>query len=119
KSVMDINENQKTKLIPRIKEYFNNDLSGKTIAMWGLAFKPYTDDIREAPSLYNIDELLKLGAKIKAHDPEAMDNVRNIYGDKIELCNNQYEALEGADALLIVTEWPVFRQPEFDTIAEK
>lgn len=119
KSVMDVNENQKTKLIPHVRDYFNNDLKGKTIAIWGLAFKPYTDDIREAPSLYNIEELLKAGAKVKAHDPEAMDNVRKIFGDKIELCNNQYEALEDADALLIVTEWPVFRQPEFDTIASK
>lgn len=119
KSVMGVNENQKTKLVPKIKSYFNGDLTGKTIAIWGLAFKPYTDDIREAPALYNIDELLKLGAKVKAHDPEAMENVRELYGDKIELCSNQYDALDGADALLIVTEWPVFRQPEFDTIASK
>ena len=119
KSVMGVNENQKTKLVPKIKSYFNGDLTGKTIAIWGLAFKPYTDDIREAPALYNIDELLKLGAKVKAHDPEAMENVRELYGDKIELCSNQYDTLDGADALLIVTEWPVFRQPEFDTIASK
>jgi len=119
KSVMGVNENQKTKLVPKIKSYFNGDLKDKTIAIWGLAFKPYTDDIREAPALYNIDELLKLGAKVKAHDPEAMENVRELYGDKIELCNNQYDTLDGADALLIVTEWPVFRQPEFDTIASK
>ena len=119
KSVMGVNENQKTKLVPKIKSYFNGDLKDKTIAIWGLAFKPYTDDIREAPALYNIDELLKLGAKVKAHDPEAMENVRELYGDKIELCSNQYDTLDGADALLIVTEWPVFRQPEFDTIASK
>ena len=119
KSVMDINQQQKTKLIPKIKEHFNNDLSGKTIAIWGLAFKPYTDDIREAPALYNIEELLSLGAKIKAHDPEAMENVKEILGDKIELYEDQYEALNGADALLIVTEWPVFRQPEFETVEEK
>ncbi len=118
-SVMDINHQQKTKLIAKIKEHFNNDLQGKTIAIWGLAFKPYTDDIREAPSLYNIEELLKLGAKVKAHDPEAMENVKEILGDKIELYEDQYEALDGADALLIVTEWPVFRQPEFDTVESK
>ncbi len=118
-SVMDINQKQKTKLIAKIKEHFNNDLSGKTIAIWGLAFKPYTDDIREAPALYNIEELLALGAKVKAHDPEAMENVREILGDKIELYEDQYEALDGADALLIITEWPVFRQPEFDTVEQK
>ena len=118
-SVMDINHKQKTKLISKIKEHFNNNLSGKTIAIWGLAFKPYTDDIREAPALYNIEELLSLGAKVKAHDPEAMENVRELLGDKIELYEDQYEALDGADALLIVTEWPVFRQPEFDTVEQK
>ncbi len=113
-AVMDINAAQKTKLIPKIKDYFNGDLTGKTIALWGLAFKPNTDDIREAPALYNIDELLKLGAKVKVFDPEAMDNVKQIYGDKITFCNDQYSVLEDADALLIVTEWPVFRTPEFD-----
>jgi len=118
-SVMEINQKQKTKLVSKIKQHFNNQLSDKTIAIWGLAFKPYTDDIREAPSLYNIEELLKEGAKVKAHDPEAMENVRQIMGDKIELFEDQYETLEGADALLIVTEWPVFRQPEFDIMETK
>ena len=117
-AVMDINADQKTKLIPKIENYFKGDLKGKTIAMWGLAFKPNTDDIREAPALYNIDKLLTLGAQIKAFDPEAMDNVRAIYGDKITYCVDQYEALKGADALLIATEWPVFRTPEFETIKE-
>ncbi|MDX1630178.1 MAG: UDP-glucose/GDP-mannose dehydrogenase family protein, partial [Fulvivirga sp.] len=83
KSVMSVNEEQKTKLIPRIKEYFGGDLKGKTIALWGLAFKPYTDDIREAPALYNIDQLLEAGAKVKAYDPEAMDTVKELLGDKI------------------------------------
>ncbi len=118
-SVMEINHQQKTKLISKIKEYFNGDLKGKTIAMWGLAFKPYTDDIREAPSIYNIEELTNLGAKVKAHDPEAMENIESLLGDKVELFENQYDALDGADALLIVTEWPVFRQPEFDVMKSK
>lgn len=118
-SVIDINETQKTKLIPKIREYFNGDLSGKTIAVWGLAFKPYTDDIREAPALSNIKELLKLGAKIKAYDPEAMENVKEIMGNDIELCQDEYHAIEGADALLIMTEWPVFRTPEFEKLTKE
>jgi len=113
-SVMKVNENQKTKLIPQIQKHFKGDLNGKKIAMWGLAFKPYTDDIREAPSLYNIDALLELGASVSAYDPEAMGHVKNILGDKITFTKNPYEALEGADALLIVTEWPQFRTPDFD-----
>ncbi|MDQ3393733.1 MAG: UDP-glucose/GDP-mannose dehydrogenase family protein [Bacteroidota bacterium] len=117
-SVMEINEDQKVKLLPRIKEYFKGDLKGKTIAIWGLAFKPYTDDIREAPALANIKALLEEGAKIKTYDPEAMENVRKIMGDKIQLCENEYEAVEGADALLIVTEWPVFRTPDFDKLSK-
>ncbi len=119
KSVMDVNQKQKMKLFPKIKEYFNNDLKGKTIAVWGLAFKPYTDDIREAPSLYNIEALLEAGAKVNVFDPEAMENVKEIMGDKINYCNNQYDALDGADALLVVTEWPVFRTPEFDEMSNR
>lgn len=113
-SVMKVNENQKTKLIPQIQKHFKGNLQGKKIAMWGLAFKPYTDDIREAPSLYNIDALLGLGASVSAYDPEAMGPAKNILGDKITFTKNPYEALEGADALLIVTEWPQFRTPDFD-----
>ena len=113
-SVMKVNENQKTKLIPHLAKHFKGDLNGKKIAMWGLAFKPYTDDIREAPSLYNIDALLELGASVSAYDPEAMNHVRNLLGDKITFTKNPYEALEGADALLIVTEWPQFRTPDFE-----
>jgi UDPglucose 6-dehydrogenase len=115
-AVMDINHVQKTKLISRIEKFFDGNLQGKTIAIWGLAFKPNTDDIREAPALYNIDSLLAKGANIQAYDPEAMDNVRALYGDKISFANDEYEALANADALLIVTEWPVFRTPEFDRI---
>jgi UDPglucose 6-dehydrogenase len=113
-SVMKVNENQKTKLIPHLAKHFKGDLAGKKIAMWGLAFKPYTDDIREAPSLYNIDALLELGASVSAYDPEAMGHVKQLMGDKITFTKNPYEALEGADALLIVTEWPQFRTPDFE-----
>ena len=116
KSVMDVNEDQKIKMIPRIKAYFNGDLNDKTIALWGLAFKPYTDDIREAPALYNIDKLTKAGAKVKCYDPEAMENVKKSIGDKVTFCHDAYEATDGADALLIATEWPVFRTPDFDRI---
>lgn len=116
KSVMAINANQKIKLIEKVKHYFNNDLKGKTIAVWGLAFKPYTDDIREAPALVNINALLEEGVKIKAYDPEAMRNVRGVLGNKIELCEDEYDTVEGADALMIMTEWPVFRTPEFDRL---
>lgn len=116
KSVMEVNQKQKTTLIPRMKEFFKGDLKGKTIAVWGLAFKPNTDDIREAPALDNIKELLDLGAKVKAFDPEAMGNVKGILGDTVAFCQDQYEATEGADALLIATEWPVFRTPDFDKL---
>lgn len=115
-AVMETNQNQKTILFPKIKKHFGS-LEGKKIAIWGLAFKPNTDDIREAPALYMIDELVKAGASIKAFDPEAMDNIKNSIGDKIEYASNMYEALEGADALLIVTEWSVFRSPNFEQIA--
>lgn len=117
-SVMEVNTIQKTVLSKKIKTFFNGDLHGKTIAIWGLAFKPNTDDIREAPALYIIDELIEAGAKIQAYDPEAMENVREIYGDRIRLTENQYEALEGADAMAIITEWSVFRTPDFDKIRE-
>jgi len=117
-SVMDINDNQKKKLIEPVKKFFSGDIAGKTIAIWGLAFKPYTDDIREAPALENITTLLSLGAKVKAYDPEAMENVKEIFGDKILFAEDEYDALKDADALMIMTEWPVFRTPEFDKMAE-
>ncbi len=116
KSVMGVNQLQKTKLVPAIKEYFKGNLKDKKIAIWGLAFKPYTDDIREAPSLENIRSLLEEGAKIKAYDPEAQENVKRILGDTIEFGQDLYETLEGADALLVVTEWPEFRNPEFEKV---
>jgi len=117
KAVMDVNAEQKTKLIPRIKDYFKGNLKGKTIAMWGLSFKPHTDDIREAPSLYNIEELLKEGVTIKVHDPEGMENVKKLMGDKIQYFNTPYEAAEGADAVFIATEWPEFRTPDFEKLS--
>jgi UDPglucose 6-dehydrogenase len=116
-AVMDVNADQKTKLIPKIKEFFKNDLKGKTIAIWGLSFKPHTDDIREAPALYNIEALLAEGVKIKAHDPEAMPNVKKLLGDKIEFSNTPYDAAEKADAIFIATEWPEFRTPDFERLS--
>ena len=117
KAVMDVNTYQKTKLLSKIKDYFKGNLKGKKIAIWGLAFKPHTDDIREAPALYNIEELLKEGAIVRAHDPEAMENVKRIFGDKIEYFENPYEAAEGADAIFIATEWPEFRTPDFEKLS--
>lgn len=115
-AVMSVNATQKTKLIPRIKDYFRGDLKGKTIAVWGLSFKPHTDDIREAPALYNMEELLSEGAIIKAHDPESMDNVKALFQDKITFCDTPYSAAENADAIFIATEWPEFRTPDFDKL---
>lgn len=111
-AVMKINEKQKTRLIGSMIEHFGA-LKDKTIAIWGLAFKPNTDDVREAPSLENIKALLNEGAIIRVFDPEAMDNVRAALGDKVEYCEDEYNVLQGADALLIATEWPVFRTPDF------
>ena len=115
---MDVNARQKLYLIPKIKSYYQQNLSGKHFALWGLSFKPNTDDIREAPALYMAEELLKLGATVTAFDPEAMPNVKGVLGDRISYAENQYDALKGADALLIATEWNEFRTPDFDKIAE-
>ena len=118
-AVMDVNNVQKTHLIPKISAYFSGKLSGKHFALWGLAFKPNTDDIREAPALYMIDALLAAGATVTAFDPEAMKNVKELVGDKIGFTDNQYDALENADALVIATEWNEFRTPDFVRIASK
>lgn len=112
-AVMEVNEKQKLHLLPKIKNYFKGDLKGKHFAIGGLAFKPNTDDVREAPALYLIDALLEAGATVSTFDPEAMPNVRGIMGDKINYAENQYDALTGADALIIATEWNEFRQPDF------
>jgi UDPglucose 6-dehydrogenase len=112
-AVMDVNEKQKLHLLPKIKRYFKDNLKGKHFALWGLAFKPNTDDIREAPALYMIEELTKEGATLSVFDPEAMNNVRNLIGDKVTYAESQYEALDKADALIIATEWNEFRTPNF------
>lgn len=110
------NNEQKTVLFPKISTYFNEILKGKNIAVWGLAFKPDTDDIREAPALYLINKLVESGAVITAFDPEAMENVRAQIGDKIQYTENEYDALKEADALIICTEWSIFRNPDFSRI---
>ncbi|OIR05765.1 UDP-glucose 6-dehydrogenase TuaD [mine drainage metagenome] len=119
KAVEDVNEKQKLHLMPKINAYFNNDLKGKHFALWGLAFKPNTDDIREAPALYLIDALTAAGATVAAFDPEAMPNVKRVVGDKISFVDNQYSALENADALIIATEWSEFRTPDFEMIDKR
>ncbi|MDE3144657.1 MAG: UDP-glucose/GDP-mannose dehydrogenase family protein [Bacteroidota bacterium] len=119
KAVEDVNEKQKLHLMPKINAYFNNDLKGKHFALWGLAFKPNTDDIREAPALYLIDALTAAGATVAAFDPEAMPNVKRVVGDKISFVDNQYSALENADALIIATEWSEFRTPDFEVIDKR
>jgi len=115
-AVMDVNVTQKLHLLPKIKAYFGGSLKGKKLALWGLAFKPNTDDIREAPALEMIDVLISEGASITAFDPEAMENVQQLIKDKISYTENQYDALEGADALVIATEWNEFRTPDFDKV---
>lgn len=118
KSVMKVNETQKRVLLPRIKKHLGK-LEGKKFALWGLAFKPDTDDIREAASLLLIDELLKEKATISTFDPASMDNVKKLVGDKVHFAADEYEALEGADALIIATEWSIFRTPDFEVIKQK
>ncbi len=113
-AVMDVNGRQKSIIVAKVLRYFNHNVKDKTIAIWGLAFKPNTDDIREAPALYIIQELLEAGANIQVYDPEAMPNVKKIFADKIKYCQNEYEPLHNADALIIVTEWNEFRNPDFD-----
>jgi UDPglucose 6-dehydrogenase len=117
KSVMRVNDQQRTKLIPSLKKHYNNSLKGKTIAVWGLAFKPQTDDIREAPALENINIFLEEGATVNVHDPEAMNNVKKVLGDKIKYFDNPYDTVKGADCLFIATEWSEFRTPDFEKLA--
>jgi UDPglucose 6-dehydrogenase len=119
KAVEEVNDAQKLHLVPKIKACFGGDIAGKHFALWGLAFKPNTDDIREAPALYLIDALVEAGATVTAFDPEAMPNVKRAIGDKIYYAANQYEALENADALIIATEWSEFRTPDFEMIGER
>ena len=115
-AVMEVNNRQKTVLFPKIMNYFDGNITGKNIALWGLAFKPDTDDIREAPALYLIDKLVESGAIISAFDPEAMENVQQLVGDKITYAEDEHQALKNADALIICTEWSIFRNPNFTRI---
>src|SRR5476651_1523159 len=115
-SVIEVNETQKKVLFEKVKKFYKGKLEGKKFALWGLAFKPETDDIREAPALYIIDELIAEGAAVAAFDPEGMKNVKDLVGDKISYGDNQYDVFDGADALLIVTEWSVFRTPDLDLV---
>jgi UDPglucose 6-dehydrogenase len=117
-TVMKVNERQKRILARKIKDYFGNDLTGYTFAIWGLAFKPETDDIRDAPSIELIRELTDAGAKLRVYDPEAMNNLKQIMGDSVYYASNQYDAAEGASAVVIVTEWSEFRNPDFERLAE-
>ncbi|MFD2584185.1 UDP-glucose dehydrogenase family protein [Pedobacter vanadiisoli] len=116
KSVMEVNERQKTILVDKILKYYKGDIKGKHFTLWGLAFKPETDDIREAPALYIIDALVAHGATLTVFDPEGMGNVKALIGDKVIYSPDQYAALAGADALLIATEWSLFRNPDFEKI---
>jgi UDPglucose 6-dehydrogenase len=117
-SVLEVNQRQKELFLKKILDYFIGDIKGKNIAFWGLAFKPNTDDIREAPAIFLIEELLKAGASIKLYDPEAMENGKRVFGETITFCQNMYEATEKADFLVIVTEWSVFRSPDFELIKQ-
>lgn len=120
-AVEDVNDSQKHVLVAKIKQHFGEQLQGKTIAVWGLAFKPNTDDMREAPSRVLMEELWDLGVKVVAYDPEAMEETRRIYGerDKLVFADNAYAALEGADALVVCTEWQAFRSPDWKQVASK
>lgn len=120
-ALIEVNERQKRILFERVKKYFNDDLKGKKFAIWGLSYKPNTDDIREAPSLYLIEDLLKAGATVCAYDPEAMDKAKENFKAKSEInfSNTAIEAVDNADALLIVTEWPEFKEPDFQLIKQK
>ena len=118
-SVMDVNNRQKMVIADKISSYFGNDLSGKKIAIWGLSFKPNTDDIREAPAIYTIQALLDRGATLEVFDPEATENIRAIFGDKLNYGKDHYAVLDNADALAIMTEWNVFRTPDFDNMKSR
>ena len=115
-AVIKVNHEQRARFYQKIYDHFDGNLQGQKIALWGLAFKPETDDIREAPALYIIDKLLEAGAQVKAYDPEAMDNVKALYTDRVEFYDTMYEALEGSDFLVIITEWSAFRQPDFERV---
>jgi UDPglucose 6-dehydrogenase len=119
RAVESVNERQKNLLIEKIRRHFGADLAGRTFALWGLSFKPRTDDMRDAPSIVVVEALLKAGAAIQAHDPEAMDEAKKLFGDRIGYYKHNYDALKGADALIILTEWNEFRRPNFDAIKQR
>jgi UDPglucose 6-dehydrogenase len=116
KAVEAVNDDQKLVMFNKINKYFNGNLKDKTVGLWGLSFKPQTDDMREAPSLVIIKKLLEAGAKVKAYDPVAMEEAKRILGDKIEFAADQYDALIDADCLLMITEWPEFKFPNFNVM---
>ena len=118
-AVEEVNDAQKEVLFNKVRTHYNNDLKGKTFALWGLSFKPKTDDMREAPSLVIIEKLLKAGASVVAYDPVAMHEAQRILGDTISYCTDMYDTLNKADALLVVTEWPEFRVPDFDEVNKR
>ncbi len=118
-AVEEVNALQKQVLVAKIDRYFNGNLSGKTIAVWGLAFKPNTDDIREAPAIEVINGLLEKGVKVQVYDPEAMENMKQVFGDRVTFTHTMYDAVDGADALAIVTEWSVFRMPDFKELTKR
>jgi UDPglucose 6-dehydrogenase len=115
-AVIDVNERQKTILLPRIKSHFGGNIKGMKFAVWGLAFKPETDDVREAPSIYMMKGLLEQGASLTVFDPEAMENIEKQFGNSLEYSSSMYEAIEGADALIICTEWSIFRTPNLEKL---
>ena len=119
KAVERVNERQKEVLFRKLSNYFEGDLQGKIIAIWGLAFKPETDDLREAPSLVLIEKLLEAGCKVQVYDPAAMTAAERLFGQKITYCDTMYQAAEGADAMMLLTEWKQFRLPSWATLAEK
>lgn len=118
KAVDKVNKTQREKFVNKVIKYFNNELKDKTIAVWGLAFKPKTNDMREAPSITIIEELLKHGAKIQAYDPKAIESAKKIFGNRIEYSQSSYDALNGADCLLLLTEWNEFRRPDIEKLKE-
>jgi UDPglucose 6-dehydrogenase len=118
-AVEKVNAQQKFLLFEKVMAHYNGDIQGKTFSVWGLAFKPRTDDMREAPAIYIINSLLEKGAKIRATDPEAIEQAKLQFGDSIEYCERPYDTLDGSDALLLVTEWTEFRNPDFDLIKSR
>jgi UDPglucose 6-dehydrogenase len=119
KAVDNVNSGQRLRVANKVLAHFGENLHGKTFAVWGLSFKPRTDDMREAPSIYTINKLLERGAKIRGYDPVAIENAKTIFGDAINYATSSYDALDGADALLIITEWQEFRDPDFSEIKKR